>query len=314
MRAEGNTSKFSDVLDAGESSEADIQEDIEFALIQMKAETLNKINEALARLVAGTYGRCFECGEEISEARLRALPGRERANPLQPAVLLVHEDRRPGVGAGGIDARTMGTVGPIGDVLESEGDLQGFRAFLFTVARRRVADHRRRRRPVQQVFAVPRAGDASWYQEQLETGLAVVTGYDRVSVQPNAGSQGELAGLLAIRAYHRANGQAARDVCLIPSSAHGTNPASAQMCGMKVVVVKSAPNGDIDLEDFADKAAKDANVAQRRTRFEQALRSELAGDPVDIRVDLSVGAGRAVAYGCDLTHGYIDENAAYYSS
>ncbi|TBN36776.1 glycine dehydrogenase (aminomethyl-transferring) [Paracoccus subflavus] len=85
--------------------------------------------------------------------------------------------------------------------------------------------------------------------------LCEITGYDAFSMQPNSGAQGEYAGLLTIAAYHRSRGED-RDVCLIPVSAHGTNPASAQMCGMKVVVVKSAPNGDIDLEDFADKAAK----------------------------------------------------------
>lgn len=84
--------------------------------------------------------------------------------------------------------------------------------------------------------------------------LCAITGYDAFSLQPNSGAQGEYAGLLTIAAYHRANGQD-RDICLIPVSAHGTNPASAQMAGMKVVVVKSAPNGDIDLQDFADKAA-----------------------------------------------------------
>jgi DnaK suppressor protein len=73
VRAEG-AEKPHEVVDQGETSEADIQEDIEFALIQMKAETLNKINEALARLDEGRYGACFECGDEISEARLRALP------------------------------------------------------------------------------------------------------------------------------------------------------------------------------------------------------------------------------------------------
>ena len=73
VRAEGSE-KPHDVLDPGETSEVDIQEDIEFALIQMKAETLNKINEALARLDEGRYGHCFECGDEIAEARLRALP------------------------------------------------------------------------------------------------------------------------------------------------------------------------------------------------------------------------------------------------
>src|SRR5947209_1162386 len=74
VRAEGFGGKLTEVLDAVESSEADIQEDIEFALIQMKSETLTKVNDALARLEQGTYGNCFECGEEIAEKRLRALP------------------------------------------------------------------------------------------------------------------------------------------------------------------------------------------------------------------------------------------------
>jgi glycine cleavage system P protein (glycine dehydrogenase) len=86
--------------------------------------------------------------------------------------------------------------------------------------------------------------------DQLERWLAEVTGYDRVSVQPNAGSQGELAGLLAIRAYHVANGEAARDICLIPASAHGTNAASAVMAGMRVVVVKAATDGRVDMDDL----------------------------------------------------------------
>jgi glycine dehydrogenase len=97
------------------------------------------------------------------------------------------------------------------------------------------------------------AEDAAGYRhlvEQLEQWLAEVTGYDRVSIQPNAGSQGELAGLLAIRGYHRANGDTGRDVCLIPSSAHGTNAASAVMAGMKVVVVKAAEDGAVDLDDL----------------------------------------------------------------
>ncbi|MEN8655206.1 aminomethyl-transferring glycine dehydrogenase [Streptomyces sp. 21So2-11] len=85
---------------------------------------------------------------------------------------------------------------------------------------------------------------------ELEERLAEVTGYDAVSIQPNAGSQGELAGLLAVRAYHRANGDAQRTVCLIPSSAHGTNAASAVMAGMKVVVVKTREDGDVDVDDL----------------------------------------------------------------
>ena len=86
--------------------------------------------------------------------------------------------------------------------------------------------------------------------------LCVITGYDNMSMQPNSGAQGEYAGLLTIAAYHRANGDDGRDVCLIPTSAHGTNPASAQMAGMEVVVVGSAENGDIDVADFRAKAEK----------------------------------------------------------
>jgi glycine dehydrogenase len=88
---------------------------------------------------------------------------------------------------------------------------------------------------------------------ELEERLAEATGYDKVSLQPNAGSQGELAGLLAVRGYHRANGDEQRTVCLIPSSAHGTNAASAVMAGMKVVVVKTADDGEIDVEDLRAK-------------------------------------------------------------
>ncbi|MEU9706304.1 aminomethyl-transferring glycine dehydrogenase [Streptomyces sp. NPDC047981] len=91
---------------------------------------------------------------------------------------------------------------------------------------------------------------------ELEERLAEVTGYDKVSIQPNAGSQGELAGLLAVRAYHRANGDEQRTVCLIPSSAHGTNAASAVMAGMKVVVVKTADDGEVDVTDLRAKIAQ----------------------------------------------------------
>ena len=106
------------------------------------------------------------------------------------------------------------------------------------------------------------AEDATGYRQlvdELEGLLAEVTGYDRVSIQPNAGSQGELAGLLAIRGYHRANGEAHRDVCLIPSSAHGTNAASAVMAGMRVVVVKSGPDGEVDLADLSAQCEKHAD-------------------------------------------------------
>ncbi|NEY90376.1 aminomethyl-transferring glycine dehydrogenase [Tabrizicola oligotrophica] len=101
------------------------------------------------------------------------------------------------------------------------------------------------------------ADQALGYREAIEdltAKLCEITGYDAFSMQPNSGAQGEYAGLLTILAYHRARGDKDRKVCLIPVSAHGTNPASAQMAGMEVVVVKSMPNGDVDLEDFREKA------------------------------------------------------------
>lgn len=107
------------------------------------------------------------------------------------------------------------------------------------------------------------AEDALGYRrlvDELEGWLAEVTGYDRVSIQPNAGSQGELAGLLAIRGYHHSRGDQQRDVCLIPSSAHGTNAASAVMAGMKVVVVKSGDDGTVDLSDLHQQCEKHADT------------------------------------------------------
>ncbi|MEE2953435.1 MAG: aminomethyl-transferring glycine dehydrogenase [Pseudomonadota bacterium] len=95
--------------------------------------------------------------------------------------------------------------------------------------------------------------------DDLSDKLCQITGFDAVSMQPNSGAQGEYAGLLTIRAYHQANGEGHRNVCLIPTSAHGTNPASAQMVGMTVVPVRSADNGDIDVEDFKAKAAAHAD-------------------------------------------------------
>lgn len=93
----------------------------------------------------------------------------------------------------------------------------------------------------------------------LQNWLTGITGYDEISLQPNAGSQGEYAGLLAIQAYHRDNGQPDRDVCLIPSSAHGTNAASAALVGMRVVVVKCRANGDVDLDDLRAKVSEHAD-------------------------------------------------------
>ena len=109
------------------------------------------------------------------------------------------------------------------------------------------------------------AEQAQGYAEligSLEAMLAECTGYDAVSLQPNSGAQGEYAGLLAIRAYHASRGEGHRDICLIPESAHGTNPASAQMCGMKVVVTRCDANGNVDVEDIRAKAEKhSANLA-----------------------------------------------------
>jgi glycine dehydrogenase len=93
----------------------------------------------------------------------------------------------------------------------------------------------------------------------LEKWLADITGYDAVSLQPNAGSQGEFAGLLAIRAWHASRGQGRRDVCLIPSSAHGTNPASAHMAGMRVVVVRCDDAGNVDVADLEARAREHAD-------------------------------------------------------
>ncbi|GFG84912.1 putative glycine dehydrogenase (decarboxylating) [Mycolicibacter algericus] len=95
---------------------------------------------------------------------------------------------------------------------------------------------------------------------QLEGWLAGITGYDAVSLQPNAGSQGEYAGLLAIHAYHASRGESQRDVCLIPSSAHGTNAASAALAGMRVVVVACRENGDVDLDDLRAKVDEHATT------------------------------------------------------
>ncbi len=110
-----------------------------------------------------------------------------------------------------------------------------------------------------QIHPLVPADQALGYKELIETLEAMLvecTGYDAVSLQPNSGAQGEYAGLLAIRAYHRSRGEDLRDICLIPDSAHGTNPASAQMCGMKVVVTKTDANGNVDVEDIRVNAEK----------------------------------------------------------
>ena len=95
--------------------------------------------------------------------------------------------------------------------------------------------------------------------DELATWLTECTGYDAMSLQPNSGAQGEYAGLMAIRRYHRARGEAHRHVCLIPTSAHGTNPASAVMVGMSVVLVSCDDNGNVDMDDLKDKAERHSN-------------------------------------------------------
>ncbi|HEX8972375.1 aminomethyl-transferring glycine dehydrogenase [Oryzihumus sp.] len=152
----------------------------------------------------------------------------------------------------------------------------------------------------------------------LSSWLCEVTGYDAVSLQPNAGSQGELAGLLAIHAYHEARGDSARTVCLIPASAHGTNAASAVMAGMKVVVVKTAVGGDIDMDDLRAKveqhrdqlAAIMVTYPSTHGVFEDTI-SELcelvhdAGGQVYVdgaNLNALVGIARPGKFGADVSH------------
>ncbi len=106
-------------------------------------------------------------------------------------------------------------------------------------------------------FAPPeQTGGYQQLLRELEEMLISCTGYDAVSLQPNAGSQGEYSGLLAIKAYHESRGESERNICLIPSSAHGTNPASAAMAGMKIIVVKCDEQGNVDLDDLRNKATE----------------------------------------------------------
>jgi glycine dehydrogenase len=152
----------------------------------------------------------------------------------------------------------------------------------------------------------------------LERQLAEITGYAAVSLQPNAGSQGEFAGLLAVRAYHRSRGDAERDVCLIPSSAHGTNAASAVMAGLRVVVVATDDDGNVDLADL------DAKISQHAARlaaimitypsthgvFEEAVRDICgrvhdAGGQVYVdgaNLNALVGLARPGRFGADVSH------------
>jgi glycine dehydrogenase len=153
---------------------------------------------------------------------------------------------------------------------------------------------------------------------QLETWLADVTGYDAVSLQPNAGSQGEFAGLLAIRAFHEAAGNAERDVCLIPASAHGTNAASAAMAGMRVVVVACDDAGNIDMDDLHSKieahAAKLAAIMITYPSTHGVFESTVgdvcaevhaAGGQVYVdgaNLNALVGLARPGRFGADVSH------------
>ncbi|MFS3134984.1 aminomethyl-transferring glycine dehydrogenase [Gluconacetobacter sacchari] len=152
----------------------------------------------------------------------------------------------------------------------------------------------------------------------LERMLKAVSGYDAVSLQPNSGAQGEYAGLLAIRAYHRSRGDAGRDVCLIPASAHGTNPASAQMAGMRVVVVSCDDQGNVDIGDLKAKIAQTADrlaaimITYPSTHgvFEETVVEicdlvHEAGGQVYLdgaNMNAQVGLSRPGAYGADVSH------------
>ncbi|KQZ05263.1 glycine dehydrogenase [Microbacterium sp. Root53] len=147
------------------------------------------------------------------------------------------------------------------------------------------------------------AEDVPGYLEligQLEGWLADVTGYDRVSLQPNAGSQGELAGLLAIRGYHDASGDRQRDVCLIPSSAHGTNAASAVLAGMKVVVVATNEGGDVDLADLREKIAAHADTLAALMITYPSTHGVYEHDVLDITAAVHDAGGQVYIDGANL--------------
>ncbi len=154
--------------------------------------------------------------------------------------------------------------------------------------------------------------------DDLAARLCAISGYDAVSLQPNSGAQGEYAGLLAIRAYHRSRGDEARDICLIPSSAHGTNPASAQLAGMRVVVVGCDGAGNVDVADLGAKIGLHADrlaaimITYPSTHgvFETAIREicdmvHAAGGQVYLdgaNLNAQVGLARPGHYGADVSH------------
>lgn len=136
--------------------------------------------------------------------------------------------------------------------------------------------------------------------EQLESWLAEITGYDAVSLQPNAGSQGELAGLLAIRGYHRSRGDEQRDVCLIPSSAHGTNAASAVLAGMRVVVVACDEGGNVDLGDLRAKIATHADALAALMITYPSTHGVYEQDVVDITAAVHDAGGQVYVDGANM--------------
>ncbi len=167
---------------------------------------------------------------------------------------------------------------------------------------------------------VPRE-QAEGYRELIDTlatGLCQITGYDAVSLQPNSGAQGEYAGLLAIRAYHRWRGQGHRNICLIPTSAHGTNPASAKMAGMEIVVVKCDERGNVDMADLEAKASRHAAdlaavmVTYPSTHgvFEEHIRDlcdaiHRHGGQVYLdgaNLNAQIGLAQPGSYGADVSH------------
>lgn len=165
------------------------------------------------------------------------------------------------------------------------------------------------------------AGQTAGYRELIErlsAALCEITGYDNISLQPNSGAQGEYAGLLAIRGYHQARGDHQRNVCLIPSSAHGTNPASAQLAGMEVVVVASDADGNVDLADLRAKieqvgdrlAALMITYPSTHGVFEEAVteiceRVHAAGGQVYLdgaNMNAMVGVAKPGKFGSDVSH------------
>ena len=154
--------------------------------------------------------------------------------------------------------------------------------------------------------------------DRLKKWLCDITGYDAISLQPNSGAQGEYAGLLAIRSYHASRGEAHRKVCLIPSSAHGTNPASAAMAGMKVVVVACEKNGDVDVNDLrakAEKHSKDLAAVMITYPSTHGVFEEHIRDICDVvhahggqvyldgaNLNAQVGLARPGDYGADVSH------------